>query len=194
VTDDQTPPLGATNCFRVIVNSPCSPPLILFLRLTNKSATLSWTSVAGRTYRLQYKDSHSDTAWVDVVPDAVATASTATASIPLDEDAARFYQVVLLPLIRESLCNASSASACSLSSVNKRAGAGVKKTSPILNRSASRRQGESPLAATASGDTRGRERVPGRMERLLTTAVVVRAKQDERAVKTGHSCASKRGI
>jgi Immunoglobulin I-set domain/Bacterial Ig domain/Immunoglobulin domain len=64
--------------------------------VSNGIATLTWTSVNGLTYRLQYIGDLTTTNWINVVPDVLATGPTASATN--DASAAqRFYRVMLLP-------------------------------------------------------------------------------------------------
>ena len=42
---------------------------IVSVGLSNDVVTVTWTSIVGKDYRLQYKDSWADTDWTDVVPD-----------------------------------------------------------------------------------------------------------------------------
>src|SRR5690242_21625504 len=50
VTDDGTPPLSDAKSFTVIV---VPRPLVTISR-TNDIVTLTWTAIAGKTYRVQY--------------------------------------------------------------------------------------------------------------------------------------------
>jgi hypothetical protein len=55
-------------------------PSILALRLTNGIATLTWRSIAGTTYRVQYKTNLNDATWLSLTPDILAAGSTTTAT------------------------------------------------------------------------------------------------------------------
>ena len=71
-----------------------SPPLLQVVA-SNGVATLSWSSVPGRTYRVQYKAALTDANWTDVAGDVTATGiSSAKTNAPGD---ARFYRVVESP-------------------------------------------------------------------------------------------------
>ena len=71
-----------------------SPPL-LQVTASNGVANLSWSSVPGRKYRVQYKSSVTDSSWVDVAGDVTATAiNSSKTNTPL---ATRFYRVVESP-------------------------------------------------------------------------------------------------
>ncbi|HUL51336.1 MAG TPA: tandem-95 repeat protein, partial [Candidatus Nitrosotalea sp.] len=61
----------------------------------NGSVTLSWPSVAGRIYRVQYKTSWQDPLWTILQTDVLATGSTSTLSDYVVGN--RFYSVTVLP-------------------------------------------------------------------------------------------------
>jgi hypothetical protein len=98
VTDDGVPPLSATNSFRVTVTDP-PHPVIVSLTIKNGVATVVWMSEVGQKYRLQYKDtdSDSDSSWNDVSPDVVATSSTTSATNSVGNASQQFYRVFLVP-------------------------------------------------------------------------------------------------
>lgn len=64
--------------------------------MQGSNTTVLWSAVAGRTYRVQFKDVFDDTPWMDLPGDITATSSTASA---LDSAATdhRFYRVLRLP-------------------------------------------------------------------------------------------------
>ncbi len=89
--------VGEKNQVRVLLNRACSPRLspIVF---TESGATISWTSVPGRTYRVQFTTRPGDRQWTDLTGDVPATADTASKSDPDAGPASpRFYRVVRLP-------------------------------------------------------------------------------------------------
>jgi hypothetical protein len=88
--------LSATNSFVVRVMDYPAPPVILSLTVSNAIATITWSSVTGKTYRVQAKDSPFATNWVDVPPDVLAAGSTAS-GYDTAPQSQRFYRVVLLP-------------------------------------------------------------------------------------------------
>ncbi len=73
------------------------PPQISGVTVTNQVATVAWNSVAGQTYRLQYKDSLADPAWHTIVPDIVASAAATGGTNDVSTALRRFFRVVLLP-------------------------------------------------------------------------------------------------
>jgi hypothetical protein len=71
-------------------------PWIQSLFVTNGAATLTWSTVSGLTYRVQYKTNLGDTAWSDLSPDVPASGATASkTNQPLVSR--RFYQVRQMP-------------------------------------------------------------------------------------------------
>ena len=73
------------------------PPVIRSLTLTNGTVTLTWSSVAGQTYRPQYTDDLTQTNWSFFAKPAVADGGvmTATDSQGSTPSAHRYYRVVL---------------------------------------------------------------------------------------------------
>lgn len=91
VTDDGTPALSDTKSFTVtVVSAP-----IADISVSSDVVTISWTAVAGQTYRVQYKDNIEDAGWTDLAPDV--TASGGTASTTDTTTSQRFYRIALLP-------------------------------------------------------------------------------------------------
>ena len=88
--------LSATNSFTVTVNVTSNDFRILSITITNGVATVTWTSVAGNYYRLQYKDSLTATNWSSVTPDVQATNQTASTTNVLGGATQRFYRVMLV--------------------------------------------------------------------------------------------------
>jgi hypothetical protein len=72
-------------------------PVINVVSLSNAVATISWSAVAGQTYRVQYKNALTDPSWSDLLPDITATNTTASFSDTSASLAQRFYRVKILP-------------------------------------------------------------------------------------------------
>lgn len=72
-------------------------PIILSIDLTNDPVLITWSSVAGETYRLQYIDSLNTTNWNDVAPDVTATGPTATQTNAAGGAQEQFYRVMISP-------------------------------------------------------------------------------------------------
>jgi hypothetical protein len=73
-----------------------SQPVIQYIHLTNGVATVTWTSIPGQGYRLQYLDDLSGTNWTDQVPDILATGSTAS-NTNTASASVRYYRIFVLP-------------------------------------------------------------------------------------------------
>jgi hypothetical protein len=75
-----------------------SPPLnIQSIKVTNSVVTLSWNSISGKTYRVEYKDNLGQSFWSNVTPDITATGSVTSDSIPTGARPGQFYRVQQLP-------------------------------------------------------------------------------------------------
>jgi len=91
VTDDGTPALDDSKSFTVtVISAPTAS-----ISVAGNLVTISWTSIANQTYRVQYKNNLSDPTWTDLAPDV--TASGSTASTTDTTIAQRFYRVAVLP-------------------------------------------------------------------------------------------------
>jgi len=100
VTDDGLPPLSATNSFLVTVNAVAMPaPVIQSISIVSDVATVTWSAVSNQTYRLQYQAGIPlSSNWTDILPDILASGSTATATNNCGGVDQRFYRVmVVLP-------------------------------------------------------------------------------------------------
>jgi len=99
VTDNGLPPLSATNTFTVVVRASqvTPPPVIQSFSVDNDQAILVWSSVSGRSYRVQFTESLDPEAWTDISPDILANASTASATNTLSGAAQRFFRIQALP-------------------------------------------------------------------------------------------------
>jgi YD repeat-containing protein len=62
------------------------------------NVTVQWQSVAGKTYRLQFKNSLTDPDWTDLAGTVTATGPTAAGmDVPSTGRPARVYRVILVP-------------------------------------------------------------------------------------------------
>lgn len=91
------PALSATNSFVVVVLPPIVPPVFESITITNGNVTLIWSTVNGRSYRIQYSDDLSATNWADVAPDITASGPTASLTSPVGEAIQRYYRVFVMP-------------------------------------------------------------------------------------------------
>jgi hypothetical protein len=96
-TDDGIPPLSVTNSFTVTIIPAAGPPLILSIGFTNDVATVTWSSVAGRNYQLEYNDNLLTTNWISLPPAISASNSTTSFTNAVSGKSHRFYRVSLLP-------------------------------------------------------------------------------------------------
>ncbi|HTI98954.1 MAG TPA: protease pro-enzyme activation domain-containing protein [Dongiaceae bacterium] len=94
VTDTGVPPLSDSQTFQVTLTHQ---PVIETVVANNGMTTLTWSALAGETYRLQYKNSLTDTNWTDVPGDIPANGDPTTATEAAGTTAQRFYRVLVLP-------------------------------------------------------------------------------------------------
>ncbi len=99
VTDDNpwavnAQQLSDAKTFQVYV----APPLMLSgTVLSNDALTLTWGSISGTTYRVQYDTQLGDSNWIDLPPDVTATSSTSSQTDTNLTDMQRFYRVLVVP-------------------------------------------------------------------------------------------------
>jgi autotransporter-associated beta strand protein len=77
--------------------TPAIPSLFQPVRNNSTIVTLTWTSVVGRAYRVQFKTNLTDTSWNDLTPDIYAQDVTATTMDTSATNQNRFYRVMVLP-------------------------------------------------------------------------------------------------
>jgi hypothetical protein len=82
-----TNPTDAQSALRILPNPTRS----------GTTVTVQFESVAGKKYRLQYKESLNDSAWSDASGDLLANSATTTATDNAATSASRFYRVALAP-------------------------------------------------------------------------------------------------
>ena len=99
VTDNSSPAMSATNAFTVIVTAPenVPPPVITSIVVSSDTATITWSSAASRTYRLQYIGDLTTTNWNDALPDVTATGPSASMTNAVGTATQRFYRIKRLP-------------------------------------------------------------------------------------------------
>jgi hypothetical protein len=66
---------------------------IVSVGLSNNLVRVTWTSIVGKDYRLQYKDSWADTNWTDLLPDVIASSARAFGTNAVDAAPRRIYRV-----------------------------------------------------------------------------------------------------
>jgi hypothetical protein len=84
--------LSASNSFTVFV---APPPAFSPGTVSNGSFTLTWSSISGQTYRVQYKTNLMGTNWTDLPPDVMANGVTAGKTDSTASDAQRFYRILV---------------------------------------------------------------------------------------------------
>ena len=94
VADDGLPSLDASRSFRVFVVGP--PRLALLIPPNGGLLTLALQVIAGKTYRVEFKNSLSAAEWLPVGPDRVASTSSLIVQDNLEGSPQRFYRVSIL--------------------------------------------------------------------------------------------------
>ena len=74
-----------------------APPLIQSITTLSNAVSIVWTSIPGRTYRLQYQSSFSDSNWTDMPGDVTAIGVATSMSDMIGIGTQRFYRVMLVP-------------------------------------------------------------------------------------------------
>jgi uncharacterized repeat protein (TIGR03803 family) len=74
-----------------------SQPLITLMPLPNHTLQLIWNSFTNGFYRLEYKSTLSDAAWLELAPNVTATNSATAFSDTLGTNIQRYYRVILSP-------------------------------------------------------------------------------------------------
>jgi hypothetical protein len=88
---------GQSNSGLATVSITVSNPIqVSSVVLLNNLVTVTWTSMAGKKYRLQYRDTFADGAWTNVLPGVNATGPTATETNAVDVEPHRIYRVECL--------------------------------------------------------------------------------------------------
>jgi hypothetical protein len=93
---------GPTNLGTALVSITVNPggsnaaPVIQSIAISNGIVTLKWTSIAGRTYRPEFRSYLTTGAWSNLPPDIIATGTTASTTNAVN-GARRFYRIGLLP-------------------------------------------------------------------------------------------------
>jgi hypothetical protein len=93
VTDNGTPPLSDSKSFNVIV---VSRPTIESIVVSNEIVNLTWSAIAGQSYRVQFTTNLLEANWNDVPGDILANDSSASATNSA-ADEQQFYRVRVLP-------------------------------------------------------------------------------------------------
>ena len=94
VTDNGSPALSDSKSFVIAV---VPRPLITGISLTNDWVNVTWTTIPGDTYRLQFATNLSAPNWIGVTQDVTATTSNLTHTNPFVPGTQHFYRVMLVP-------------------------------------------------------------------------------------------------
>ncbi len=73
--------------------TPSAPYSITAIGVTNNIATITWQSISGRVYRLEYKDDLTTPSWTEVPADVISSGSSTTATNGTGGTTHRFYRV-----------------------------------------------------------------------------------------------------
>ena len=93
VTDNGLPNLSDAKTFSVEV---VTAPLLLAPLVSSNVVTLTWSAIAGLTYRVQFKTNLAKAAWTALVPDVLASGPTASIT-DTNANAVSFYRVLVVP-------------------------------------------------------------------------------------------------
>jgi hypothetical protein len=73
--------------------NPSAPYAITSITVTNGIATITWQSITGRLYRLEYKDELMLPTWTEVPVDIVGAGATTSTTNATGSATNRFYRV-----------------------------------------------------------------------------------------------------
>jgi hypothetical protein len=97
VTDDGKPNRSTTGPFTITVGQHPLAPQVGIDSLTDNGVTINWNGVVGRTYRVQFKESLSDPAWIDLDGDITAgTSDLSKVDLTAGAGRERYYRVLLI--------------------------------------------------------------------------------------------------
>jgi hypothetical protein len=89
--------VGERDRLRILTNR-FNNPRIRQLSMANEGATIAWAAVAGKVYRVQFKERLNDLEWADLDGDVTATDTSASKTdVTGGPGSQRFYRVVKLP-------------------------------------------------------------------------------------------------
>jgi outer membrane protein assembly factor BamB len=93
VTDDGAPPLSASADFTVAV----VPLAVAALVLNGNEVEITWSSIPGARYRVEYQSSLSDAEWLALPGEVEAAAESAVKTDAMSAGGIRFYRILFLP-------------------------------------------------------------------------------------------------
>ncbi|HMJ65487.1 MAG TPA: hypothetical protein VK615_09050, partial [Candidatus Binatia bacterium] len=86
----QTPTPGRPNSRMTV------PPLLATAKLSPNLITITFNTMPGATYRVDYKTSLMSPTWNELAPAQLATGSELSVSDPINRRHQRFYRVVIV--------------------------------------------------------------------------------------------------
>jgi uncharacterized repeat protein (TIGR01451 family) len=86
--------LSASNSFIIFV---APPPAFSAGTVSGGALTLTWSSISGQTYRVQYSTNLTGTNWTDFPPDVTANDVTASKTDSNLTNVQKFYRIMVLP-------------------------------------------------------------------------------------------------
>jgi hypothetical protein len=93
VTDNGSAPLSDSETIRVVV---AGAPRILSISSLAGQVTIQWSSMAGKTYRVEWKAALNEPAWQPLGGTIQAAGSTSATTDTIGANVQRFYRVVLI--------------------------------------------------------------------------------------------------
>ena len=90
VTDSGSPSAFATRPLRVVV----LPPLQARIGWNGTNISISFDTISGRTYRVEYKDHLTDATWTQLGSNTVANSTSLTFPDNIVANSQRFYRIV----------------------------------------------------------------------------------------------------
>jgi hypothetical protein len=94
VTDNGVPPLNYSRLFYVVVQPT---PQLGNVQYTADQLTLSFASLLGQTYQLQFKDNLGDAVWIPLGSPAAGTGASLELSDALTGQTERYYRLIIMP-------------------------------------------------------------------------------------------------
>ncbi len=93
VTDDGNPPMSATQSFTItVLNPPAGAPA----GVSGSVLTLTWPTVPGKTYRIQFKNHLNDPVWNTDGSDQIGSGAPIVLNVDLTANPERYYRVMVV--------------------------------------------------------------------------------------------------
>ena len=75
---------------------PIPLPSFQSIRQSGGTVALTWTTIAGKAYQVQYKSDLTSATWLNLGSPTTATGSTMSASDVIGSSSRRFYRIALV--------------------------------------------------------------------------------------------------